>query len=729
MDGVGHCSETATLRTDKGANVMMQKRIDLRILVIIIIAWFAACPFPEAEAATLSVPSQHTTIASAIAAALPGDTILVSSGTYNENLLVEKNIEIKSVSGYASTIIDGQAKGSVVVFWNAKFDGVRVPKISGFTITNGKSIEGQGGGVTVAASDATVENNRIYNNHANVDGGGILVSLGSNGVIRNNIIDSNGATRFGGGMFIVGNSNPPVYNNQISNNIVTGPLYTNGGASGGAMFIDDNSSPQIVKNTITSNHADFSGGGITLRANCSAIIEDNTITSNQSSIGGGIHVETEGGSPKIKNNTISGNQAVVLASFPGTGYGGGIAVYNASRPTIAGNSINNNFASAGGAGIVVSENAVATITGNKIFSNTTSISPTSNGYAGGGIYVADSSASITNNVIYGNTACLGGGIGLIDNANVTIQNNTIVGNMAPLDPNRPSGGGIFVRNGTGHAVTYARISNNIITRNQDYQIFEEYKKALINYNLINNDGRGIYVNWTVGGVTGIATLNSSTNINADYNISTSLLAEGFVNASSSDYHLTASSGAIDKGESSILKKYDIEHTPRPSGSYPDLGAYEYSASPLVTFPMYRFWSDLNHHHFYTIEKSERNYVLGVAYPQEWKYEGALFRAFKTSNCHGSTVYRFWGVVSQGHFYTISEAEKNYVAGFPEWQLEGPVYCADISATADNINLYRFWSNSFMGHFYTANEDEKNSLIANYSDIWTYEGAVYRVYEE
>ncbi|MGA8111585.1 MAG: hypothetical protein WB974_19250, partial [Acidobacteriaceae bacterium] len=108
----------------------------------------AAMALPALGQATIQVPANQPTIQSAITAAANGDIVLVSPGTYHENLDFHgKAITVTSVSGPAVTIIDGGASGPVVSFHTGE---VRSSIISGFTIRNGgaepqPSVAGAGG--------------------------------------------------------------------------------------------------------------------------------------------------------------------------------------------------------------------------------------------------------------------------------------------------------------------------------------------------------------------------------------------------------------------------------------------------------------------------------------------------------------------------------------------------------------------------------------------------------
>jgi hypothetical protein len=98
----------------------------------------------------------------------------------------------------------------------------------------------------------------------------------------------------------------------------------------------------------------------------------------------------------------------------------------------------------------------------------------------------------------------------------------------------------------------------------------------------------------------------------------------------------------------------------------------------------------------------------------------LFSIIKTS-----PVYRFWIEKYLHHFYTISENEKNdVIAKWPDvWKdltiafYAYPPPAPGTSPVPGTLPVYRFWNEKYTGHFYTISENEKNDVIAKWPDIW------------
>jgi len=78
----------------------------------------------------INVPEVAPTIQSAIDIASDGDTILVSSGTYSENVYVNKDLTILSTDGPEATIIDGNGSNGIEI------EGGSPGNLNGFTFIN-----------------------------------------------------------------------------------------------------------------------------------------------------------------------------------------------------------------------------------------------------------------------------------------------------------------------------------------------------------------------------------------------------------------------------------------------------------------------------------------------------------------------------------------------------------------------------------------------------------------
>jgi parallel beta-helix repeat protein len=121
--------------------------------------------------------SPPTSLQAGINAANNGDTVLVSPGTYYENIdFLGKAITVSSSAGSATTVIDGGSKTglAVVVF---KSQELRTSVLSGFTIQHGGTLIATSqafGGVYVQNAAPTIQNNIVVANRC----GGIFVADG-----------------------------------------------------------------------------------------------------------------------------------------------------------------------------------------------------------------------------------------------------------------------------------------------------------------------------------------------------------------------------------------------------------------------------------------------------------------------------------------------------------------------------------------------------------------------
>ncbi len=168
--------------------------------------------------------SPCATIDYALSQAEDGDTVLVATGTYTENLVITKTVILKG--GYeplgwsqclrhCTTTIDGNGSGRVIEVQSTLSD---TTVIDGFTITNGD------GGISILLSSVVIQNSRIVHNHTTGGGGGIHIDH-SFVTITNTLIADNTAALWDGAIRIVStiaipgpNSEVTITNSTIANN-------------------------------------------------------------------------------------------------------------------------------------------------------------------------------------------------------------------------------------------------------------------------------------------------------------------------------------------------------------------------------------------------------------------------------------------------------------------------------------------------------------------------------
>jgi len=176
-----------------------------------------------------------------------------------------------------------------------------------------------------------------------------------------------------------------------------------------------------------------------------------------------------------------------------------------------------------------------------------------------GLYHANLRGHIVNNILYRNE---GWGIHLWHAANNVVIANNLVFNNAQ--------GGILVGDGDapgGVTDNNTLVSNNILVGNGNSAIIEDGATGPGNQylnNLIWNNGGGIILK------NGLHDVNT---INADPQM------VNYQPDGGGDYHLQPTSRAINSGTTQGMPPLDFDGAPRPFGSGPDIGSYEFGATP------------------------------------------------------------------------------------------------------------------------------------------------------
>ena len=232
-----------------------------------------------------------------------GDTVLVESGTYVENIIWPATNGIQLIgSGEENCVIDGDSTARVITIHdslNVNID--TTTHITGFTIQNGVSdleniTEKPGAGIYCVNASPMLTDCTIKENYSYGDGGGIALLDSSDMIITNIKFQNNMARGWrtpgqwpryrgkGGGIFIV-NSDPVLTNVEITDNYA--------GEYGGGVYLLY-SSASFTDFTISGNIGSGSlqkGGGVSCESTPNATFTEGIIADNVGPyLGGGIAV-------------------------------------------------------------------------------------------------------------------------------------------------------------------------------------------------------------------------------------------------------------------------------------------------------------------------------------------------------------------------------------------------------------------------------------------------------
>jgi hypothetical protein len=332
----------------------------------------------------------------------------------------------------------------------------------------------------------------------------------------------------------------------------------------------------IIHNGNTSG-GDRVGGGIFIgpvnvvdRATLVNLRLENNVASNfESGYGGGLAAELGNTFQNPAQLTLS--NVTVINNTASTGSlgssGGGMSIsavgnsllnVEMSNVTVQGNTAGNDFSSKGG-GIALNLNGgTATLHQSRIVGNHAAKIKTFLGgpSSGGGIFLSDGNLLLENVLIAGNDGERGDGLWVESNS----ANNQVIMNYVTLADNyRVAGDAAAAMRIEGAQVSLI-LSNTLISGNPvAFEAKNNLQTPTLNYSSVLIDNN-------VGTIISGTITATGTPLRG---------AAGYLNAATGNYHLSAASNAIDKGNGQP-PLVDLDGVSRPKGATTEIGAYEFT---------------------------------------------------------------------------------------------------------------------------------------------------------
>lgn len=339
----------------------------------------------------------------------------------------------------------------------------------------------QGGGIHVEWSELKITDSTVSGNKA-ANGAGIFMAdtdvpkNETEHTITKTTIENNTASNLGGGVYVGNNSDVTITDSTLEGNTAA--------SQGGAIVAYSGRNITLDNTTVKGNKA-ISGGAIhalgTAVTDTHITLENNTeFTGNNATSGAGIYAYTIAGNPlqiDILNSKINNNTA--------TSYGGGIFAYNGVKVRADGADISGNKATGNGGGVCVYDATCSLTTSNG------TVFRENSGYRGGGIFSSGGTVTVEDSTFEKNTATDdGGAIAATQNSSLTVRNSKVLENKAAdtaggilaekstlevtdsiIDGNRASlGGGLYIsdidapgetkEDKPEHTITRTEITNN-----------------------------------------------------------------------------------------------------------------------------------------------------------------------------------------------------------------------------------------------------------------------------
>lgn len=141
--------------------------------------------------------------------------------------------------------------------------------------------------------------------------------------------------------------------------------------------------------------------------------------------------------------------------------------------------------------------------------------------------------------------------------------------------------------------------------------------------------------------------------------------------------------------------------------------------------VYRFNLMSNGTYFYTVNEAEKNYVLET-YKDAARYEGVAFYGEDEARAGYVPVYRF--VKNGSFFYTAKESEKDFLLqSHPEYSFDGVGFYVPAQESSTTEPVYRLSNPESGNYLFTSSPAEK--LYALLQGGWQDDGIVFQALKE
>ncbi|HNT78296.1 MAG TPA: choice-of-anchor D domain-containing protein, partial [Anaerolineae bacterium] len=333
----------------------------------------------------------------------------------------------------------------------------------------------QSGGGIFAYGNVVLAETQIFSNVVTYDGGGLYLLDGV--ALVGTQVFSNVATRWGGGVYV--ETGPYIFARFDGTQIVSNTASEYGG---GVYIANEDTTLHMTDGEINYNVAGIHGGGMYISAGTAILtgtqVISNTALADSAGGGGGAYVDQPSATLNVTDGEINENTAL---------YGGGVYISQGSVTLRQTRVLRNTVPNFDGGGIYVEQTAATLdMSGGAIGFN-------SSGYEGGGVYINEGSATLIGTLVVSNTTDRGGGL-YVRRGSVTLDETQVLSNSTTGG----SGGGVFIEESSATLTTRGGKINDNTSGYDGGGVCVYYGRVTlggtqISRNTANDEGGGLYI--------------------------------------------------------------------------------------------------------------------------------------------------------------------------------------------------------------------------------------------